>query len=284
MSWTSVSVHKYIQTLFRCLALSQPHLAPIKAELLITTWQSGTRNHCSAARLSSCLHVHAHANTPNTTLLPLWSPAELHIPLGPLCLRVILLPAASGPWFQRLLSSCLLSTGLKATKPAPRVVGWMLGRMNEWMDGWMRPEAAPPLAAGGAGCAACVDRSNERGVPVWRVAPALSLSLWPWLPVISHPLSESILGSYATRASIERPESLSVSPHFGFFFSISSFYFPLICFIPVLDFSLCFLHHLWVAFVTLGAVLTRSNKLFTQSQNCAGLKNFIQNCCFFFFF
>lgn len=283
MSWTSVSVHKYIQTLFRCLALSQPHLAPIKAEL-ITTWQSGTRNHCSAARLSSCLHVHAHANTPNTTLLPLWSPAELHIPLGPLCLRVILLPAASGPWFQRLLSSCLLSTGLKATKPAPRVVGWMLGRMNEWMDGWIRPEAAPPLAAGGAGCAACVDRSNERGVPVWRVAPALSLSLWPWLPVISHPLSESILGSYATRASIERPESLSVSPHFGFFFSISSFYFPLICFIPVLDFSLCFLHHLWVAFVTLGAVLTRSNKLFTQSQNCAGLKNFIQNRCFFFFF
>lgn len=85
----------------------------------------------------------------------------------------------------------------------------------------MRLEAAPPLAAGGAGCAACVDRSNERGVPVWRVAPALSLSLWPWLPVISHPLSESILGSYATRASIERPESLSVSPHFGFFFFLS---------------------------------------------------------------
>lgn len=113
------------------------------------------------------------------------------------------------------------------------------------MNGWMRLEAAPPLATGGAGCAACVDRSNERGVPVWRVAPALSLSLWPWLPVISHPLSESILGSFATRASIERPESLSVSPHFGFFFfSISSFYFPLICFIPALDFSLCFLHHL----------------------------------------
>lgn len=96
--------------------------------------------------------------------------------------------------------------------------------MNEWMDGcdWRQH---PPLAAGGAGCAACVDRSNERGVPVWRVAPALSLSLWPWLPVISHPLSESILGSHATRASIERPESLSVSPHFGFFFYLF-FLFP----------------------------------------------------------
>lgn len=71
MSRTSVSVCNYIQTLFRCLALSLPHLAPIKTELLITAWQSGTRNHCCAARLSSSLHVHAHATTPNTTLLPL---------------------------------------------------------------------------------------------------------------------------------------------------------------------------------------------------------------------
>ncbi len=149
--------------------------------------------------------------------------------------------------------------------------------MDRWMDGWMGREAAPPVAAGGAGCAACADWPNERGAPVWRAAPALSLSLWPRLPVISRPLSESILGSRATRASMERPVSLSVSPHFGFFF-----FSPLICFIPVLDLSLYFLRHLWVTFVTLRVVTwPNSNELLAQSQNCTGLRNSIHNGCFF---
>lgn len=62
------------------------------------------------------------------------------------------------------------------------------------------------------------------GAPVWRAAPALSLSLWPWLPVISHPLSECILGSNATRASVERCVSLFVSPHLGFSLSCQFFF------------------------------------------------------------
>lgn len=109
--------------------------------------------------------------------------------------------------------------------------------------GW---EAASSVATGGAGHVAC---SNERGAPVRRVSPALSLSLWPRLSVITLPLSESILGSHATRASV----SLSVSPHFGLF-SVSSFLFPLICFIPLLDLSLYLFHHHQVTFVTLGVV------------------------------
>ena len=76
--------------------------------------------------------------------------------------------------------------------------------MDGWMDGWM-DGGSTPVAAGGAGSVACVDCFNERGAPVWSIAPALSLSLWPRLPVISRPLSESILGSRATRASMERP-------------------------------------------------------------------------------
>lgn len=141
-------------------------------------------------------------------------------------------------------------------------------------------ERQHPVAAGGAGCAACLDWPNERGAPVWRVAPALSLSLWRRMPVISRPLSESILGSRATRASTERTVSLSVSPHSCFFF----FFFPLICFIPVLDLSLPFLHHPWVTFVTPRVVSwPNSNELFPQSQNCTGLRNWIHNGCFFFF-
>lgn len=159
MSWTSVSVRKYIQTLFRCLALSQPHLAPIKAELLITAWQSGTRNHCSAARLSSCLHVHAHATTPNTTLLPLWSPAELHIPLGPLCLRVILLPAASGPWFRRfIIWVVFMFIKHRVEGNETSTTGcWMDAWQDEWMNGWMDATGGSTPLSGGWGmlCGLC---------------------------------------------------------------------------------------------------------------------------------
>lgn len=39
-------------------------------------------------------------------------------------------------------------------------------RPDGWMNGWMDGrEAAPPVTAGGAGCAACVDWTNERGCP-----------------------------------------------------------------------------------------------------------------------
>lgn len=84
------------------------------------------------------------------------------------------------------------------------------------MDGWM-DGCIGRVVVGRARRAACLDWPNERGAVVWRAAPALSLSPWRRMPVISRPLSESILGIRATRASLERPMSLSVSPHFGFF-------------------------------------------------------------------
>lgn len=65
---------------------------------------------------------------------------------------------------------------------------------------------------------------------------------------------------------------------------ILAFFFPpLICFIPVLDLSLPFLHHPWITFVTLRVMSwPNSNELFPQSQNCTGLRNWIHNDCFFF--
>lgn len=99
----------------------------------------------------------------------------------------------------------------------------------------MGQETAPPVAAGGAGCAACVDGPNERGAPVWRAAPALSLSLWPRLPVINRPLSESILGKPCHKGLHgEACVSFCLTTFLLLFFTASSFLFPLVCFIPAL--------------------------------------------------
>lgn len=108
------------------------------------------------------------------------------------------------------------------------------------MDGWMGRE-------GGAGCAARLVRPNERGRPCAEACSrSLTFTVATALPVISRPLSESILGSRATRASTERPVSLSVSPHSGF-----TTHSPptLVCFIPALDLLAQFLRHPPVLFI-----------------------------------
>lgn len=95
-----------------------------------------------------------------------------------------------------------------------------------------------------------------RGAPtVRRPAPALSLSLWWRMSVISRPLSESILGSGATRAFTEWAcVSFRLTTIWHFF----SFY-PLICFNSC---AWSFLRHLWFTFVLLRLVSwSNSNEL-----------------------
>lgn len=107
---------------------------------------------------------------------------------------------------------------------------------------------------GGAGCVACLQLM--KGVPsVWRVAPALSLSLWRRMPVITRPLSESILGSGATWVSMEQAcASFCLTTYF--------FFNPSFVLIYTLLFSPSSLTHICHAEVC----VLNSNKLVAQSQ------------------
>lgn len=107
------------------------------------------------------------------------------------------------------------------------------------------------------------------GAPGWRVAPALSLSLWRWMPVISRPLSESILGIRATRASTERPVSLFRLTTFWLFFPpgfvlFLCLIFPCVC-------SPIFESHVMLKVVS----WPKSIELFAPNQNCPDLRSSI---------